>query len=168
MVTSTAALLTAWEAGATEAPFYRSASLLRSFDVVPADSSLEQMTVGQCDARLYHLRRLLFGEQLDLVATCPACGGDVELSLAVIELQPASTSDPVSSIDVKKDGFRLSCRVPVNADLSALAALGDRATPGDLLERCLLEASSPDSDDVAVSELPEPLVEAALEAIAEN
>ncbi|MGO8882624.1 MAG: hypothetical protein ACLQI7_02770 [Streptosporangiaceae bacterium] len=168
MIPTAAILLRAWESGAAVAPPDRAPSLLHSLGAVPAGVRTGELTIGQCDARLFELRRELFGEMLEVVATCPACQTEVELAVALGELQPPVREGPVAPLTVQADGYTLLCRIPCNEDLRVLASRGGEATLRDLLERCVLEASSPEGPPVTPRELPEATVEAIAEALAET
>ena len=168
MAPTAAVLLRAWERGAAGAPPDRAASLLHSLGAVAADVRTDELSVGQCAARLFELRRAMFGEMLEVVATCPACQTEVELTLALGELQPPVQEDPVPPVTVQADGYTLLCRLPRNEDLRALAHRGQQATLRDLLERCVIEASSPEGQPVTVHELPEATVEMVTRALAES
>jgi hypothetical protein len=167
MTPTAALLLRAWEFGATAAPLDRAPSLLHSLGAVPANVRTDELTVGQCDARLIELRRATFGEMLELVATCPVCQTEVELTVALGELQPPVTEGPMAPLTVQANGYTLLCRIPSNEDLGALACRGGAATLRDLLERCALEACSPEGLPVQPHEVPEVTVEATVEALAE-
>jgi hypothetical protein len=168
METNAAILLKAWESGAIVAPLDRAPSLLHSLGVVPVSVLTDDLTVGQCDARLFELRRTLFGEMLEVVATCPACQTEVDLKLTLGQLQPPVREGPVPPLTLQADGYTLRCRTPRNDDLRSLANWGADATLRDLLERCVLEATSPDGTTVAPHELPETTVESVGEALAES
>jgi len=168
MQTSAAILLRAWESGATAVPLDRAPSLLHSLDAVPISMRTDDLTVGQCDARLFELRREIFGEMLELVATCPTCQTEVELTLVLGELQPPVREGPVPPLTLHNDGYTLRCRIPRNEDLRVLASRGGDATLHDLLEQCVLEANSPDGAAIALRELPEATVESVAEALAES
>lgn len=168
MVPTAAILLQAWESGAAMAPLDRAPSLLHSLGAVAASVQTGELTVGQCDARLFELRRAMFGEMLEVVATCPTCQTEVELTLALGELQPPVRRGPVAPLTVQANGYTLLCRIPSNEDLRALACRGGEVTLRHLLERCVLEASSPGGPPVAPHELPEATVEAIVEALAES
>ena len=88
MAPTAAMLLRAWESGAAVGPLDRAPSLLHSLGAVPASVRPDELSVGQCDARLFELRRAMFGEMLEVVATCRACQTEVELTVALDELQP--------------------------------------------------------------------------------
>jgi hypothetical protein len=168
MKTSAASLLQAWEVGAAVAPLDRAPSLLQTLDALPASMAVDELTVGQCDARLFELRRTVFGEMLDAVATCPACQTEVELNLALGELQPAASEGHPAPMTVHADGYLLRCRIPRNTDLRALDLLDGEATFRDLLDRCVLEAHSPSGDAVATRRLPDATVEAVVTALADS
>src|SRR5271166_6646980 len=136
-------LLQAWESGAAAGPLDRAPSLLHSLGAVPASVRTEELSVGQCDARLFELRRAMFGEMLEVVATCPACQTEVELTVALAELQPPVREGHVPPLTVQADGYTLVCRIPCNEDLRVLARRGGEVTFRDLLERCVLEVTPP-------------------------
>jgi hypothetical protein len=166
MAPTAATLLRAWESGAAAAPLDRAPSLLHALGVVAASVPTGEMTVGQCDARLFELRRVMFGETLDVVATCPACQADVELTVALSDLQPPAREGPVAPLTIRADGYTLRCRIPCNDDLRVLGRRGGQVTLRDLLERCAFETSSPDGQPVEPRELPQAVVEAAATALA--
>lgn len=168
MAPTAAILLRAWESGAAVAPLDRASSLLHSLGAVAASVRTDELTVGQCDARLFELRRAMFGEMLEVVATCPACQTEVELTVALGELQPPVREGPVTPLAVQADGYTLLCRIPCNEDLRALARRGREVTLRDLLQRCVLEASSPGGPPVAPHELPDATVETIVEVLAES
>jgi len=165
---TSAALLAAWETGASEAFVDRASSLLRSLGAVPHDVAVGGLTVGQCDARLFRLRRAIFGDLLEAVATCPACGEEVEFELSLAELQPDEIEGEVPLGTVAADGFEVDYRVPLNEDLRSIAALGEEADAGDLLERCLLDARSPDGTPALAHELPAATADSVLAAMADR
>lgn len=168
METNAAILLKAWESGAIAAPLDRAPSLLHSLGAVPQGIRTGELTVGQCDARLFELRRTLFGEMVEVVATCPACQTEVDLKLMLGQLQPPVREGPVPPVMLYADGYTLRCLTPRNDDLRSLADSGGDATLRDLLEPLLLEASSPDGADIALDELPDATVESIAEALAES
>jgi hypothetical protein len=168
MAPTAAILLRAWESGAALAPLDRAPSLLHSLGAVAVSVQTDELTVGQCDARLFELRRAMFGEMLEVVTTCPTCQTEVELTLALGELQPPVREGPVPPLTVQANGYTLLCRIPCNEDLRALAYRSGEVTLRDLLEQCVLDASSPEGPPVAPRELPEATVEAIVEALAET
>jgi hypothetical protein len=168
MPPTAAILLRAWESGAAVAPLDRAPSLLHSLGAVPASVRTDELTVGQCDARLFELRRAMFGETLEVVTTCPMCQVEVELTVTLGELQPPVREGRVAPLTVQADGYMLLCRIPCNEDLRMLAGRAGEVTLRDLLERCVLEAKPSEGPPVAPGELPEATVEAIMEALAET
>jgi hypothetical protein len=167
MAPTAAILLRAWESGTGAAPSVRAPSLLHSLGAVAASVRTDEMTVGQCDAWLFKLRRVIFGEMLEVLATCPACQNDVELIVALGELQPPLREGAAAPLTVQVDGYTLRCRIPSNEDLRVLASRSGGATLRDLLERCVIEANAADRSPVLLRHLPEATVEATIEALAE-
>ena len=152
---STAALVAAWEDGMGEPAVDRAPALLQPLGLVEAGRDPAAMTVGMCDLLLLELRSWLFGADLDLVTTCPACGDAVELVIPCADLVPAEpggpdvTADRPRQVIVEQDGLRIRCRVPTNGDLRKLADLGRPATVTDLLERCVETMEGPNAPPVA-------------------
>jgi hypothetical protein len=163
-----AVLLTAWEAGAAEAPVDRSPSLLRSLGRLPAGSAVERLTVGQCDVSLFGLRRELFGDRLEAVATCPECHTEVELEVSVSALEHGLHASEPRPMELEQDGFAVNYRLPLNEDLSALARHTDADGITELLRRCVLDARGPHGAAVPAGELPDVVGEALLGAMADS
>ena len=123
----------------------RAPALLRSLGLVEPACDPAAMTVGACDLLLFDLRRWLFGPDLDLVVTCPACGEVVELVIPTAEVVPTHPHPGVSRVTVEEDGLRIRCRLPTNGDLREVAGIGPDATAADLLERCVEDIEGPDA-----------------------
>lgn len=167
---STAALVAAWEDGMREPAVDRTPALLRPLGLVQADCDPAAMTVGACDLQLLELRSWLFGADLDLTATCPACGEAVELAIPCAELVPAAAEPGAAAgetrrVTVEVDGLRIGCRVPTNSDLRWLAGLGRPATVADLLERCVETIEGPSAPQAA-AQLPTAVTERVADALA--
>jgi hypothetical protein len=168
-VCSTAAsLLTAWEAGAVEAAVDRAPTLLRSLGRLPPGTAVERLTVGQCDVALLALRRELFGERLEAVATCPECGTEVELDLSISVFEDALLAAEPRPTTLLHDGFRITYRPPLNEDLSALVGREELDATAELLSRCVLDASGPDGARRTPAELPASLGDVLLDAMADS
>lgn len=160
-----ATLLRAWETGSVAPAADRAPSLLGSLAAAPAAAATDELTVGQCDARLFALRRAVFGERLDMTATCPACDDELELALDLGALQPPLADTAPEPVTVLADAYTIRCRVPRNRDLSELGAEGELTARG-LVVRCAVEAWAGDGPAVDPAELPEPALEAVLTALA--
>jgi hypothetical protein len=166
MLPTAATLLSAWEAGAGEAPLDRAPSLLVRLDAIPRDQSVGQLTVGQCDARLFELRRALFGDVMEALATCPECGAEVELSLSLAELQPPIVDDPEGVVALEQSDYALVVRIPRNDDLRSLSTARNETAIRELVDRCMVEASAGDGRAVSAFELPDDVLHEIVEAMA--
>jgi hypothetical protein len=166
MAPSAIALLQAWEAGAAQAPLARCPSLLHSLADLPPDRPVAELAVGQCDRQLFALRGAIFGDELEAVATCPACGAEVELAVSLSALHPAGAEPPAPRIELQADGYTIACRPVRNTDLEALDDVGREPGVADLLARCVLDARAPDGRTVAAPELPAAVGRAVLDALA--
>lgn len=166
MAADAAALLAAWETGAAAPVSDRAPSLLTALGWLNSDAEVERLTVGGCDARLFMLRRAIFGDQLEAISVCPGCGEEVELGLSLAKLQPDVDVERPASLHVLDQGYEIDCRPLRNRDLSALAGLGPAVNMGDLLERCVISVRGPDGGELDASDVPLLLGEAVLQAVA--
>jgi hypothetical protein len=91
-------------------------------------AALENLTVGDREALLLHLRRLTFGERIQCVLTCPAeeCGEKVDLELNVSDLLLPPYCSPQAVYETTLDQndsshHRVRFRLPTGADQAAAA-----------------------------------------------
>ena len=172
MTPTAAMLLRAWESGAGAPPAARVPALLHLLGAVPAGERTGELTVGQCDARLFALRREVFGATLEAVATCPACQAEVELTLPLGELAPPVREGPAAPLTVRVGRYTVQCRIPCDNDLLAVAGARPEPTLRDLLEQCVLEVSPPGYTDGAgaagaAAGLPDSVIDTVIEALAD-
>jgi hypothetical protein len=115
--------------------------------------TVRDLSVGDREALLLHLRRATLGDRLDCVAGCPdpTCGERLDLTLSVGEL--LVTPDPTAaawyeeSFSAPDGEIRVRFRVPTGADQEAvadLAAADPRAAAGAILDRCIAGVHRPD------------------------
>lgn len=167
MAPTAATLLRAWEDGAAVTPLERAPSLLHSLGGAPEGIAISELSVGQCDARLFELRRALFGDVVEVVATCPVCHTELELDVPLSQLQPPVHEGRLAPVTVQTDRHTVVCRVPLNGDLAAIEAEGDDAGLRDLVDRCMVEARGPDGSPITVRDLPEATLDVIVSALAE-
>jgi hypothetical protein len=109
------------------------------------------------------LRRALFGSQIVGLATCPACGADLESAVRVEDfLVAAGESGEPAWHEIEVGGRTIAFRLPTLEDL---AAIGD-AVPPDAAARQLLRACLAEPRDVALDQLLDVAGEAVLERMA--
>lgn len=124
------------EQGALCTPVLRPCVLLSPLLAAGIDEALA-LPLGERDRQLLGLHQVLFGEQLQLVADCPACQQQLELTLACGDLLLAA--EPLAQVADELCPFPL--RLPTTTDL---LAIGPELTgePQDqrwrLLARCLV------------------------------
>lgn len=156
-------LLEVWEQGQRATAPERALLLLAADG---AEASPGDLPVGQRDRRLLALRERLFGRSMACVAPCPRCGARLELSLDTRQFELPEASPGELVLD-RPTGIRIRFRVPIGTDLVACAAEPDVAAASrGLLRRCVQEATLHGAS-VEVEALPENLVEALSQAMAE-
>ncbi len=163
-------LLAAWEAGSGLPLPLRPIPLLAAADPGADPDALAAQALGACNARLLLLRKQLFGPRFEAVATCPACGEALQLSLTAEALgAPAPDESPPApaGVTVDRDGYTLRLRPVTPLDLAVAEPLRDpTARRACLLDRCLLAADH-DGEPVAARDLPDAVQEAAGRALAQ-
>jgi hypothetical protein len=136
---SAADVLAEWERGRARSLPERALALLAA---AGHDGEPERMPVGERDARLLELRERSFGPDLEAAATCPACGEqlDVELAVGDLAVGGAGGGEP---LELAGGGRTVRFRVPSADDLVAVAAAADvEAGRALLLERCVSEPAA--------------------------
>ena len=147
----------AWEAGAAEAPLDRAPSLLHSLGAVPRERARRR-----ADRR--PVRRAAVRAAPGVVRGDARGGRHVPGMRHRGRDEPwrwpscsrRSTGGPGGAADGAGGRYTLLCRIPLQRRPAGAGRRGEEATLRDLLERCVLEASSPDGPPVAPRELPEP------------
>ena len=108
--------------------------------------AVRNLTVGDREALLLHLRRLTLGDRLQCVLSCPdlACGEKMDLELAVSDLllPPYPHTQARHETTVRENGtaYRVRFRLPTGADQEAAASLAysdPQAAADLLLHRCV-------------------------------
>jgi hypothetical protein len=151
---SAAELLAIWEEVPARLPVEGALALLAAGEPEMPYDALARLPVGARDARLLTLRELIFGRALAGLATCPACGERVEVTLDTATLHAARVPDERAPLDVDADGHAVRFRLPDSLDLEAIAGAADvGAAAVALRRRCVLAARRGDVT-VAADELP--------------
>ncbi|MFE4748956.1 hypothetical protein ACFRIB_01475 [Streptomyces mirabilis] len=125
----------------------------------PADhpDDLARLSPGCRDAALMDLRAGLFGDRVEAVADCGACGAELEVDFRLGDVRAAAeTAEPET--EVRGHGHVVRFRLPDSEDLLAVLHPGDPgATRAGLLRRCVLQARR-GRRSLAVEELPDAVV----------
>ncbi len=147
-----AAILSIWERGTAQSLGERALTLLALNQMAPEEG--RDLPVGTRDAELLQARRLLFGDRIEAMTACEACGEQLDVVLSVEELLRGAPPAAVDEIYVDANGRRVRCRIPCAADLAALRGVDDVATGvALLLDRCLAESLPPDAVALLEDEL---------------
>ena len=162
-ITEPAGLLAAWESGLAWPGPGRALALHRAARPDADTDELLDVPVAVRDAELYALRRTLFGDRMQVVTECAACGEVMEFDLDAAELADRPREAP-GPLRVAEDGWDVEFRPPTAADLAAAAAAGDPAEARRILdERCILAAHR-DGELVGAGDLPAAVRRAIAEA----
>lgn len=129
-------IISIWDRGQSLHPIDRALLLLAASlpEVDPAE--LPNLTVGQRNSRLLHLRQLTVGDELKGLVDCPQCGETLAFSLAVSQLRlPEPTS---ATHTIVAGNQELQLRLPNSADLAVLLASPDvEHARRQLISRCV-------------------------------
>jgi hypothetical protein len=164
------ALLDAWENGVGGSPTSRALGLLAVTSPGAEPGHLAELSLGARDVELLRMRALLFGNGIDAVGHCPACGTALDIGFDLRDIlgsapERTSVESPPPSSQVIVDGYMATVRAPDSNDI--LAVLDAEAVPGDparsLLDRCVIELTPPGE---RAAPLPEHIAEALAAEIA--
>jgi hypothetical protein len=146
-------LLAIWEDG-RQMPPLRRARLLST--LTPDDASQAAPSIGETNARLLSLRRLLFGSAIAGMATCPSCDSKLDVTMRVEDFLAACQDHEGSSgtRTIEVDGQALHFRLPTLEDLEAV----DQSLSYAEAQTQLLRACVHDIDPAQVTQLNEPLL----------
>ncbi|MBI9048817.1 MAG: hypothetical protein JEZ00_05345 [Anaerolineaceae bacterium] len=168
-------LLAIWEKGAGRGPVEQALILLaKAFPQVSLES-LADLTIAQRDASLFLLFRMTFGTQLKALATCPACGERLELSLDWQNLYSlgkfpldADQSDPHNpEATLRLNDCEVIYRLPTSADLMNLqASYNTTMARRYILESCIIQAHR-DGTKISSEKLPDSILMAVEEHMAQ-
>jgi hypothetical protein len=159
-----AELLTVWDVGQGLVPARRALLLLATASDLPRDAAAA-LSVGQRDAALLTLRAWCFGSRLESVAVCPACNEHLELAFNADDIRVAAPPEPPAPLEVSANGWQVRFRLPIAADLVALAEGSGPASGATLFQHCVLAVTHNDAAQ-ALDAVPAALLPAVAEAMA--
>lgn len=130
---------------------------LGPWETIPADA-VRNLSVGDRESLLLHLRRLTLGDRLQCVLRCPdsRCGEHMDLDLDVHDLlvSPYPDAAPWHEASIEESGttWRVHFRLPTGADQEAavpLVSTDVAAAAGLILRRCIESIEREDGGPVA-------------------
>jgi base plate protein len=159
-------LLAVWDSGLGQAPVERTLALLAAAGEMDRES-LANLPVGQRDGRLLILREWTFGTKVSVVTTCSGCGQQLELDFDVDQIRAGAPDDRERHLSLTRDDYDVRFRPPNSADLIAAARETESTRQRQvLLDRCLVEIER-DGEPVSADRLPETVVEAVVDGMAQ-
>ena len=157
---SAAELLNVWERGLAQSPPARALALLAAACPETSSESLARLTVGERDARLMTLRKWTFGPQLVCVASCKACGEQLELNFGADDLFANEGAVSSEGFSLAVDEYELWFRLPNSLDLVELANCKDLETARQqLLKQCISKIERK-GQAIGIAEAPTSVLEA--------
>lgn len=163
---SASQLIDVWETGERQHPLDRALTLLASACPEKTLTELAQLSIGERDALLFRLRRLMLGPDMDAYAECPACGAALEFTIDFDRLlgEHARFSRGEQSTDA--EGFAIRYHLPNSYDLAECVNSGS-VDENDLLKRCVFDVTR-GGKTVSVGELTPAAVSALLARMSES
>ncbi|HEX2090775.1 MAG TPA: hypothetical protein VHG28_00180 [Longimicrobiaceae bacterium] len=130
---------------------------------------LAALSIGERDACLLTLREMTLGPALSCYVECPECSEQLEFTTRVedIRVVPALQRVPHEHV-LRTEGFEVRFRLLTSRDLRSLAGRRDVAAARALLLRRSVLGATLGGAEVAVEELPEPVVAALAAQVAER
>jgi len=158
-------LLNLWDYGASLSPLRRCLHLLATAWPEKSHQQWAESRMGERDGALLSLREALFGQTLEAVAHCPACGEPLEMRFTTAQIRAGNDlACPEGRVEL--NGYEVSYRLPTSLDLLAATeeAMG-MCTETALLRRCVLSARYAEHP-VDAGQLPAELIQAIEEGMA--
>lgn len=164
---TTAELLEVWENGLRQRPIDRALGLLEAVHPEQSAETLTKLSIGERDARLLRVRELFFGPSITSTTRCPRCAERLEWKSDVADLYVNEENTTTTELCVEVESYRLKFRLPNSCDLAALSGSEERSNDRrrQLLERCLLEASTSEGESLRIAQLPEAVLQAMVQAM---
>lgn len=165
---SAAEILAVWERGAAQDWPRRGLTLLSAWPPTAEVADHAALTVGERDAWLFQLRGRLFGARMACTAECPSCAAPLQFDLDASQFsQLPAAGDTLFDVALQ-ERFRIRLRSLTSADLLAAGQVGGiLAMRRTLIERAVCEVFV-DGDPVTVAELPEEIIGALGEQLAQR
>jgi hypothetical protein len=139
-------LLDAWEEGIAASHTRRALGLLGAANPGMSSTQLAELSLGERDVALLRLRGDLFGDHVQAIGSCPACGAELDIAFGVSALLgslPETHGDP-GPAEVVVDGYAALVRPPTSSDVLAVLEGEPAREPGArLLDRCVVPITEP-------------------------
>ncbi len=132
-------VLEIWEAGVRQHPIDRALTILTSTG--DRRSDLARLTIGERDRRLWEMRDVTLGPNIEALIQCPACGERIEFAFSVADVRAPHTEIAEGEHEFDDGEWSVRFRLPNSADLAAVAGQIDPSrAEAELAARCLVGA----------------------------
>jgi hypothetical protein len=116
---------------------------------------VRQLTVGDREALLLHIRRITLGERVSCSLSCPNCAKKMDLDLLIGELllspYPHRKTIHTADISDSDNSYRVTFRVPNGEDQEVIADSVSHSVDAAaelILRRCISQVDSIDAEDL--------------------
>ena len=158
-------LLAAWELGNGQHPVQRALTLLAITDGERPADGWADVSIGERDARLFGVREALFGDSIEVTATCARCGERLQAEFSTRDvIGPLVPTWPTSIVGIATHGYDVDLRPPTSRDLRDAIALPSSEGRALLLTRCITGVHR-DGSPQELALLPDEVVDAVFEEL---
>jgi hypothetical protein len=155
-------LLAAWELGNGQHPVRRALTLLAVTDDARSADEWADASIGERDARLFGVREALFGDRIEVTATCARCGERLQAEFSAREvLRSLAPAEREPELGIAIQGYDVQMRLPTSRDIEEAVGLSPSEGRIALLGRCITRAVR-DGARQDPAALPDEVVEAVL------
>lgn len=132
--------LALWEAGASDHPLDRALGLIAAIEAMPR-AEAAALPIDRRDRALFRIAERLFGNRIELIAQCPDCADETNLSFSTRDA--LAVPAPAERIELAVGAATVACRQPNSRDLAMALAAPD---PQRALLGAVIEAPDPDAE----------------------
>lgn len=159
---STANLLDIWERCLNQPLLQRALMLLTAAYPGLSSQQIAELSIGQRDMHLLHLREQLFGSRLMSSAVCPQCSERIEWENSISDMLGSDSQQQTenSHFELKWRQYQLQFRLPNSIDLAHVNAKRSVADALiTVLQHCISKATHKNKP-VGIEKLPKSVIKA--------
>ena len=139
-------LLEVWETMWNRTPCEQAVGLVAATFPELSPSEVVALPIGRRDALLLRLRALLFGTRADMLARCPDCQEQCELTINVLDLELEPT--PLAPFSVAFKDREYLFRLPNSSDILRLSQHDTASPQCALIAGCYMSGAADQEDEI--------------------